>query len=146
MNEIIIIYTSMAFVIILFAIAVVVYFIVKYALNQKSMQELQHENLKQNNELATWRSMIVMMMGLMQNTSGVKHAVKRISDVSLSEREIEIAKYYAGEGRSRKWIAETLYMSPHTVKNHLTNIFEKTGAKGKGKIYLGNYLRERGLI
>ncbi|GAB6180557.1 response regulator transcription factor [Desulfotomaculum defluvii] len=45
---------------------------------------------------------------------------------SLTEREIEVLKQVA-KGQSNKAIANTLYISEKTVKNHLTNIFQKIG-------------------
>ena len=45
---------------------------------------------------------------------------------SLTDREIEVLKQVA-KGQSNKVIATTLYISEKTVKNHLTNIFQKIG-------------------
>ncbi len=44
----------------------------------------------------------------------------------LTEREIEVLKQVA-TGQSNKDIAKALYISEKTVKNHLTNIFQKIG-------------------
>lgn len=44
----------------------------------------------------------------------------------LSEREMEIVKAIAG-GLSNRQIADTLYISEGTVKNHITAILQKTG-------------------
>lgn len=45
---------------------------------------------------------------------------------TLTEREIEVLRQVA-KGQSNKLIANTLYISEKTVKNHLTNIFQKIG-------------------
>jgi len=44
--------------------------------------------------------------------------------VILSDRELEILQWIA-EGWSNRQIAEHLYLSPHTVKNHVHNILKK---------------------
>jgi len=44
--------------------------------------------------------------------------------VILSDRELEILQWIA-EGWSNRQIAEYLYLSPHTVKNHVHNILKK---------------------
>ena len=42
----------------------------------------------------------------------------------LSEREIEIIKQLA-EGKNGNEVAEALFISPHTVKTHIKNIYQK---------------------
>ena len=42
----------------------------------------------------------------------------------LSDRELEILQLIA-EGWSNRQIADHLYLSPHTVKNHVRNILKK---------------------
>jgi two-component system response regulator DegU len=55
-----------------------------------------------------------------------KYERKRLreEDHSLSQREIEVLKLVA-EGCSNKEISDKLFISPHTTRNHITNIFEK---------------------
>jgi DNA-binding NarL/FixJ family response regulator len=48
----------------------------------------------------------------------------RPEPVILSDRELEILQLIA-EGRSNRQIADQLYLSPHTVKNHVHNILKK---------------------
>ena len=44
----------------------------------------------------------------------------------LTERQVELLGLVA-EGRTNAEIAQTLFLSPHTVRTHLSNIFERLG-------------------
>lgn len=57
---------------------------------------------------------------------------KGLSDYGLSEREFEIARLAAGRMTTSE-IAEKLYISEGTVRNHLSRVFEKLGITGSGK-------------
>lgn len=48
----------------------------------------------------------------------------------ISKREREITAWIV-QGRSNKEIAEGLFISVHTVKEHVANVFRKTGAKNR---------------
>ena len=48
----------------------------------------------------------------------------------LSAREIEVLQWVA-KGKSNKQIAEKLFLSPFTVKNHIQNILKRMGAKNR---------------
>jgi DNA-binding CsgD family transcriptional regulator len=58
------------------------------------------------------------------------------ADYGLSDREHEILHHLV-EGRTKKQIAETLFLSPHTIDGHIRNIYAKlqvhtrTGAVAK---------------
>lgn len=55
----------------------------------------------------------------------VQHAIeKRDSPLPLSEREVEVLRLMA-KGCSNAQVAETLAISEGTVKNHVTNIYDK---------------------
>lgn len=55
----------------------------------------------------------------------MRHALERTKEkYALSAREAEVFGLLA-EGLSNKEISETLFISEHTVKNHITHIFQK---------------------
>ncbi|MEM9000003.1 MAG: response regulator transcription factor [Bacteroidota bacterium] len=56
----------------------------------------------------------------------------RIIDNPLSERETEILKMLA-KGMNYKEIAEALFLSPHTVKTHIKNIYSKLHVKNRAE-------------
>jgi DNA-binding CsgD family transcriptional regulator len=68
-------------------------------------------------------------------------AVKGLDDLArdagLSEREKEIVRY-AASGLGNREIGERLFISPKTVKNHMTSIYLKTGAGNR--VQLANLL------
>ena len=49
---------------------------------------------------------------------------RRSSDSPLSERETEILRLLC-EGQNYKRIAEALFVSGHTVRSHIKNIYKK---------------------
>lgn len=56
------------------------------------------------------------------------HAIKR--DCNLTQRETEVISYIV-KGYRNAEIADKLFISEGTVKNHLRNIFEKTNVKNR---------------
>jgi len=63
--------------------------------------------------------------------------------LGISGRELEVLGLLAA-GRSNKEIARHLDVSPNTVKTHVSNIFEKLGAKRRTQAILR--ARELGII
>jgi DNA-binding CsgD family transcriptional regulator len=57
-------------------------------------------------------------------------AVRPLVDFDLSDRESEIVPLII-EGFSNEDIASRLFISPHTVKNHVTSIFRKAGVTNR---------------
>lgn len=60
------------------------------------------------------------------------HAARRIAD-DMTQREKEICSLMA-EGLTNKQIAERLYISEGTVKNYISNIYDKTGIHDRVKL------------
>jgi DNA-binding NarL/FixJ family response regulator len=63
--------------------------------------------------------------------------------VPLSDRELDVIRLLAG-GRSNREIAATLFLAEGTVKNHVTNVLAKLGARDRTQAALR--ARELGLL
>ena len=62
--------------------------------------------------------------------SAIKKVVK---EFHISNREKEILELLI-EGNSNKQIERKLYISSHTVKNHIYNLYQKLGIKSRGEL------------
>lgn len=51
----------------------------------------------------------------------------------LSQRELDVLKLIA-KGMSNDQIAQTLFISPHTVKNHVSNVYRKMGMDDRTQV------------
>ena len=51
-----------------------------------------------------------------------------LQKLSISKRELEVLELIA-QGLTNREIADTLFLSPHTVKSHSSNLFIKLNAK-----------------
>jgi DNA-binding CsgD family transcriptional regulator len=64
----------------------------------------------------------------------------------LTGREVQVARLVA-RGLSTNEIASTLFLSPHTVRDHLKAIFQKVGVSSRGELtskLFAELARERG--
>jgi DNA-binding CsgD family transcriptional regulator len=57
----------------------------------------------------------------------------------LSRRELEVVDLVV-RGASTRQMAQELYISEYTVKDHLSNIFEKVGVRGRRQLVKRLYL------
>lgn len=68
---------------------------------------------------------------------------RQAGDPGLTERELEVLRL-VGQGSSNRDIAQSLYISEKTAKNHLTHIFEKLGVSDRTQAAL--YAVRSGLV
>jgi DNA-binding NarL/FixJ family response regulator len=68
-------------------------------------------------------------LNLLMNAT-VDTSKKEEDDSNLSDREKEILKLMV-EGHDYKVVAEKLFISPHTVRKHIANIYEKLHVTSK---------------
>jgi len=82
-------------------------------------------------------------LALMELARGDKPAAKSSDDPGLTDRELEVLRL-VGQGASNREIAERLFISEKTAKNHLTHIFEKLGVSDRTQAAL--YAVRQGLV
>jgi DNA-binding NarL/FixJ family response regulator len=74
--------------------------------------------------------------------SGANQPEQKLHD-KLTEREMEILLLVAA-GKSSKEIADTLFLSPHTINTHRKHILKKLGCKSAAELL--NYAYSQGLM
>jgi DNA-binding NarL/FixJ family response regulator len=100
-----------------------------YLLKEESMEKLA-EAIRQVKEFgAVAMSPIVarkamMMLAKNQNSNASVQTKNAGEEYNLTEREMEILKGMV-EGLDYRQIGEKLYVSPHTVRTHIGNIYKK---------------------
>lgn len=75
-------------------------------------------------------SIVFVSLKFLLGTREGTPAAGAIPDFALSDRESEIVPLIV-EGLSNDDIASRLFISPHTVKNHVTSIFRKAGVTNR---------------
>jgi two-component system nitrate/nitrite response regulator NarL len=92
-----------------------------------------HEGEVWLDRAATGRLLVeVMRKSTARESVGVEQ--RRIADLTVREREI-IALAASNAGATAKVIAEELSISEHTLRNHLTSIYEKLGVANRLELY-----------
>ena len=74
---------------------------------------------------------------------GLRRREEILQDYHLTDREVEVLQFLA-EGQSNSVIAEHLFVTEGTVKNHLTNIYEKLDVSSRAQAIVWTY--DHGLI
>lgn len=79
---------------------------------------------------------------IVEPARGARIATLLMSAYGLTEREREVTRAVL-QGGSTAEIAEQLYLSTHTVQQHLKSVFEKTGVRSRrdlvGKVFFTHY-------
>jgi DNA-binding CsgD family transcriptional regulator len=68
-----------------------------------------------------------------QDAVSLQSLKKSFKEHGLSEREAEVALLMAREGLGNKEIGDRLYISPLTIKSHVSQIFQKYGVKKRAE-------------
>ena len=91
---------------------------------------------------------VMMMNSAAQDGSGQTVNVQMLSE-QLTSREMDVLELLV-QGCSNREISERLFISVHTVKNHITNIFQKIGVNDRSQlialVYQLSHRRHEGSI
>lgn len=78
----------------------------------------------------TWIPRRVLIDYVKRNRKADHTREKRVKKFNLTPKEMEVLKI-AASGAQNSEIAEELFVSPHTVKTHLSNIYKKIDVKNR---------------
>ena len=82
---------------------------------------------------------------VIERATGARSATVRLEAFGATAREREVATLLA-RGLSRAEIAEALVLSPHTVEDHVKNLYDKVGVASRqelvARVFLDEYLPE----
>src|SRR4029077_991768 len=80
-----------------------------------------------------------------ERATGARSATVRLEAFGVTAREREVATLLA-RGLSRAEMAESLVVSPHTVEDHVRNLYDKVGVASRqelvARVFLDEYLPE----
>ncbi|HLT58015.1 MAG: response regulator transcription factor [Limnochordales bacterium] len=66
-------------------------------------------------------------------STGEERLAERFAELSLREKDV---LQLMAKGLSNHEIAQRLFISPHTVKNHVSRIYQKLGVDDRTKVVL----------
>lgn len=114
--------------------------LIYYLVIQVNEGRRNREDMARSNQELSNKSFLIQTM-LWNNISGVNQQ-KEIpspivmpqidSDSQLTKREMEVAELLS-KGLKAKQIADALFVSKHTVNNHVANILRKTNCSNKAQ-------------
>ena len=111
---------------------------VGFLLKNTDVQELQRAVMNVMNEETYFAKEFLGYLSLKIKKSG-----QTISNINLSERELEVLKLIC-EGYNNNEIGEKLFISTHTVDGHRRNLILKTGVKNAPNLVM--FALKNGLI
>ncbi|GAA4227168.1 DNA-binding NarL/FixJ family response regulator [Streptosporangium album] len=94
-------------------------------------------------ESAVAPRLLTRLIGTFVQASRPRHAIAPTALSELTDREREVLALIA-RGRSNAEISTTLHLAASTVKNHVTSLFAKIGARDRAQAVIAAY--EAGLV
>ena len=94
----------------------------------KAIEKVSH------GELWLEQSMLGRMMSQLTQPGGGSAQAIAVASLTLKERKI-IAALVHGSGTPAKLLADQLFISEHTLRNHLTSIYRKLGVYNRLELY-----------
>lgn len=81
------------------------------------------------------RNTLGRVMATLSNPAKKSAEANKLDSLTAKERQI-VTALVEEKGARNKIIADKLHMSEHTLRNHLTTIFDKLGVEGRMALYL----------
>lgn len=83
----------------------------------------------------SYETLLRVIRKVVESPGSLQHCVDRgLAQLSLTDREAEIARYLL-KGLSNAEIARVAALSEKTVKQHVTQIFQKAGVSGRPEFF-----------
>ena len=102
----------------------------KVAIIVDSLHQLMHYGAAPMSPRIARKALDLLSRATVENMAALNYA--SAADFNLSDREMEILKLLV-DGFDYRNIAEKLYVSPHTVRNHIANIYGKLHVSSKAQ-------------